>query len=133
MDTPMAVLQPNSGRSDKSERMQPRAFVAFLAALVTLVSVPATAQAPTGSVSGRVESSDGLPLPGVTVSLTSDHLQGVRSTVTSDSGDYHMPLLPPGVYRIAFELSGFQTATRSESLSGTQRVTVDITMALAAI
>jgi hypothetical protein len=113
--------------------MQPRAFVAFLAALVSLVSAPATAQAPTGSVSGRVESSDGLPLPGVTVSLTSDHLQGVRSTVTSDSGDYHMPLLPPGVYRIAFELSGFQTATRSESLSGTQRVTVDITMALAAI
>ncbi len=113
--------------------MQPRTFVAIAFALLCLALTPAWAQAPTGSISGRVASSDGQALPGVTVSVTSPNLQGVRSAVTAETGDYHMPLLPPGVYSISFELGGFQTATRTEPIAGTQRVVVDVTMALAAL
>ena len=45
-------------------------------------------QATTGSISGRVLSSDRQPLPGVTIAVTSPMLQGVRTAVTSESGDY---------------------------------------------
>ena len=51
----------------------------------------------------------GQPLPGVTVVVTSPMLQGVRTAVTSESGDYLIPLLPPGTYSVSFELDGFQT------------------------
>ena len=40
-----------------------------------------------------------LALPGVTVSVTSPNLQGIRSTVTSEIGDYVVTLLPPGTTR----------------------------------
>ncbi len=51
----------------------------------------------------------GLALPGVTVNATSPNLQGVRTVVTTENGDYVLSLLPSGTYTVSFELSGFQT------------------------
>ena len=53
---------------------------------------------PTGTISGRVVSSDEAPLPGVTVTATSPNLQGDRTVVTTVNGDFVIPLLPPGDY-----------------------------------
>ena len=84
--------------------MQLKILTLSLLAAVQLVAVlDASAQAPTGNISGRVFSSDGQPLPGVTVSVTSPNLQGTRSTVSSERGDYLISLLPPGTYSVAFE------------------------------
>ena len=80
--------------------------------VAALFSVTAAAQVPTGTISGRVTSSDGLALPGVTVTATSPSLQGERTIVTTANGDFILPLLPPGDYRVMFELSGFQATTR---------------------
>lgn len=57
---------------------------------------------PTGTICGVVDP-DGLPLPGVTVTASSDALQGVRTAVTSDHGDFMIPFLPPGVYLVICE------------------------------
>jgi hypothetical protein len=65
------------------------------------------AQVPTATVSGRVASADGLSLPGVTITVTSANLLGERILVTSENGDYIVPLLPPGDYTITFESPDF--------------------------
>ena len=86
-----------------------------IAALMLAIALEAGAQGqPTAAVAGRVLDPQGLPLPGVTVTASSAALQGVRTAQTSSNGDYILPFLPPGDYRLKFELSGF--ASRSENL-----------------
>jgi hypothetical protein len=100
-----------------------------LATLLAGTTEPARAQAPTGNIAGRVTSSDGQPLPGVRVSLTSPNLQGARFTITSENGDYLIALLPPGNYRVVYELDGFQSLEREQDVAGTQNAILDVTMA----
>jgi hypothetical protein len=103
------------------------------AVLVTAVVTPAWAQAPTGTLSGRVVSADEQPLPGATVSVSSANLQGIRTAVTSANGDYLVPLLPPGDYTISFEISGFQTVREIRSIAGTQNAMLDVSMSPAGV
>jgi len=94
------------------------------------LAVPTLAQVPTGTLSGRA--TDGVqPLPGVTVSVTSPNLQGARTAVTSVNGDYIFRFLPPGEYRVRFELSGFQTVEASMRISAAQSAQLDAEMPLA--
>ena len=65
----------------------------------------------TGTISGIVQSSDGLSLPGVTVTATSPSLQGQRTAVTDVNGVYFIKGLPAGTYSVKFEIANFQTAT----------------------
>jgi hypothetical protein len=105
--------------------------VIVLLATMVVSTPPARAQAPTGNVSGRVTSSDGQPLPGVTVVASSTSSPGLRSSVTSETGDYLIAMLPPGTYTITFELDGFQTLQRTQNVAGTQNARLDTTMSLA--
>ncbi|HEX2121582.1 MAG TPA: TonB-dependent receptor [Thermoanaerobaculia bacterium] len=54
----------------------------------------------------------GSPLPGVTITVTSPQMQGSRTEVTDSDGKYNIPSLPPGTYRAEYTLSGAQTAVR---------------------
>ena len=103
------------------------------AAAILIAATVASAQTTTGTISGRVVDSQGLPLPGVTVNATSPNLQGVRTVVTSENGDYIFTSLPPGTYRIAFELSGFQKQARDATLAPTQLLPLNVTMGVAAV
>jgi hypothetical protein len=91
------------------------------------------AQNPTGTVSGRVVDQAGLPTPGVTVTATSPNLQGQRTTVSTENGDYILSLLPPGEYTVNFELSGFRPVARTVSVAPTENVPVDIELAIGGI
>jgi hypothetical protein len=93
----------------------------------------ASAQSTTGTISGHVSDAQGLALPGVTVSVTSPSLQGLRSTVTSEIGDYVVTLLPPGNYTLTFELSGFQKQEKQVVLAPTQTLPVDASLGPAAL
>ena len=78
-------------------------------ALAALLPLPAFAQGTlTGTISGQVVDPSGLPLPGVSVAISSPRLQGVRTAVTTTHGDYIFPFLPAGDYAITFDLSGFK-------------------------
>jgi hypothetical protein len=127
-----AIVQP--AKTDKTagmQRLSPKLFV-LLAALLGSASV-AYGQAVTGSIAGRVQSSDGLPLPGVTVAVTSPMLQGARTIVTSESGDYLIPLLPAGIYTLVFELDGFQSVQQMQQAAGGYNATVDVSMSPAGL
>ena len=72
----------------------------------------AWAQAGTlGNIMGKATDETGGVLPGVTVAATSPALQVPSvTTVTDAEGSYRLRDLPaPGMYRVVFELQGFQT------------------------
>jgi len=71
------------------------------------------AQRLTGKITGTVADPDGIPLPGVTVEISSPSMMGgVRAQITSDRGNYRFINLPPGTYKLVFKLEGFQTLER---------------------
>jgi len=104
----------------------------FAVAMLVFTSF-ASAQSTTGTISGRVIDAQQLPVPGVTVNAESAYLQGIRTTVTSENGDYILTLLPSGSYKISFELSGFQTQQRNVTLAPTQVLPVDVVMGPASV
>ena len=93
----------------------------------------ASAQAPTGNISGRVISSDGEPLPGVTIEVTTSSSPGTRVVMTSAAGDYLVALLPPGAYTVSFKLEGFQSLERTLNVAGIENVRLDTTMSPATV
>src|SRR6478736_6267709 len=101
--------------------------------LALALAADASAQTTTGTISGRVADSQGLPLPGVTVTASSSNLQGVRTVVTSANGDYSFTGLPSGTYKVTYELSGFETTSKSMDLAPTQTLPVDVTLGVGGV
>lgn len=80
---------------------------------------PAAAQGiQTGEIIGTVSSSDGLTLPGATVTARSAALQGERTVTTDQNGNFVLRALPPGAYEVTFEMSGLSPRT--------EKVTVEL-------
>jgi len=106
-----------------------------LSLIVALVLVPmgfAQTSRTTGALIGTVTDNSGNPLPGVTVTVTSPTLQGSRSAVTDATGDYVLPLLPPGFYRAEYALQGIKSVVRDNvQINLTQSTKVDIGMQMA--
>ncbi len=88
-------------------------FLKFrLLVAVYLVLCPAAAWAQS-AIAGSVTDGTGSVLPGVTVEATSPALiEKVRTVVTDGSGLYTVSDLRPGVYRVRFQLPGFNTVFR---------------------
>src|SRR5439155_12155377 len=68
--------------------------------------------ATTGALNGKVTDRTAAVLPGVTVTISSPAMQGVRTATTSEDGTYRFPAVPPGDYKITYELTGFSTIVR---------------------
>jgi len=86
--------------------------VSLCLSLLLLAAVPTSAQDFRGRLNGTVTDNTGAVLPGVTVTATSPALIQPQVQVTSADGSYRFPALPPGVYDVGFELSGFQIVKR---------------------
>jgi len=80
---------------------------------------------PTATLTGKVMT-EGITLPGVTVTVASPSLQGTRSTVTSEAGDYKIPFLPPGEYTVTYELAGMKKETRKVTLTVARTEPLDV-------
>jgi len=80
--------------------------------LLVFAIAPARAQTPSGELSGIVSDTSGLPVPGVTVTLTNQATNVVRVVQTNESGLYVISAIPPGTYDLKAELSGFTTVER---------------------
>lgn len=101
-------------------------------ALLLLVSFHAFAQSTTGTLVGTV-TSEGSPLPGVTVTIASPALQGTRSAVTGEGGGYHFVAVPPGLYTVSFTLDGFQPLNKRVTVSLAQTSRADAELRLSAL
>ena len=96
--------------------MRKQTFFLWGLALLLALLVAGSAFAQTTSTLTGTATSGGQPMPGVTVTVRSPSLQGVRTTVTGANGDYTIPALPPGMYSVTFELEGLQTVTKRSEL-----------------
>ena len=81
--------------------------------LLTALALPASAQTPSGEISGTVVDSSGSVLPGVRVTLTNSGTNAIRLTETNATGVYVFPAVPPGTYSLKVELEGFSTAQQT--------------------
>jgi hypothetical protein len=107
-----------------------------LTAFALSTAVPAYAQgggaSSTGTIQGRVTDAQGAVLPGVTVTATSPSALGTQTTVTSETGNYRFPAIPPGTYVVTYDLPGFNTIRRegiSIALGFTATVNVELALA----
>ena len=110
--------------------------IAPVLALVSIIAVPAssTAQEMRGRITGVVTDNTGAVLPGVTVTASGPALIQPQPTVTGVDGSYRYPALPPGVYTLSFELSGFQKVNREGIRLGlNQTLTVDTELQISSL
>lgn len=80
---------------------------AVVAALLLAVASVASAQGTTGTLAGRLVDTQGLAVPGATVTVTGP--QGTKSAVSDGEGRFSVPFLVPGRYDVRAELQGFKS------------------------
>ncbi len=90
--------------------MRKRGLLIFLIIYILLVCTSnVAAQKQTGSIKGKITDTEGFPLPGAFVYISSPALQGFQTYVTSDTGRIKFHGLPSGHYTIKVEMPGFKT------------------------
>jgi len=77
---------------------------------------------------GRVTDTSGAVLPGVTVTTENVATNNMRTTITSETGDYAFNVLPIGAHVVKVELPGFRTYTTRITLATGDRARVDVQM-----
>jgi hypothetical protein len=101
---------------------------------ILLSAVTAAAQSTTGSIQGTVADTQGGTLPGVSVTVRNVDTQLTRTTVTNESGNYDVQLLPPGAYAITAEIAGFRNQQRTGvRLTVNQAARIDFQLELSSI
>ncbi len=87
-----------------------------------------------GAIKGAVKDADGVPIPGVSVTLAGSKI-ATMSVVSSDKGNYRFLNLPvAGDYALKFELNGFNTLIRDKLVVVFGRdLNLDITMQMSDI
>jgi hypothetical protein len=111
---------------------------ALCSALFVVISalVPAGSSAQgvqTGTLTGTVQSSDGIALAAAAVSVMSPALQGERATTTDVNGVYVLPNLPPGAYSVRLSRAGLSPVELTALVPLGGSASANATLALAAI
>lgn len=90
--------------------LTPVLLIFFLVSQLVLLN----AQSPenTAGINGYIVDENGMKIPGVVVTLSSDILVHPRTAVTNENGRYMFPALIPGTYKLIFELEGFKRVVR---------------------
>lgn len=106
----------------------------FLLALVVCECVLAPlawAQALTGSITGVVSDPTNARIPGVLVEMSNLGTQVVLRATTTETGEYTIPLLQPGRYRLTATANGFRSSVLDRILIDSGRVVrLDMVMEL---
>src|SRR5260370_5502539 len=85
-------------------------FAFAMCALVALCATPLSGQT-LGEITGRVADPSGAAVPGAVITLTNVSTNGVRSSISTSSGDYAFPATAPGFYNLKTEHPGFKSTT----------------------
>jgi hypothetical protein len=111
-------------------------FAGTIGMVLALLAAPSLGHAQTtGTIAGTVRDTSGAVLPGVMITISGRSLQRESvSVVSADDGTYRIPLLPPGIYTVSAELSGFTSGTRDDvDVALNQTSTLDFQLALAGV
>src|SRR5688572_6974024 len=86
---------------------------AAMAVVLTLAAGPARAQVSTGAILGAVTDASGAAVPGALVTATNIDTQFSRSASTDAAGQYALPLMPIGKYKLDVVLDGFKNFSQT--------------------
>jgi hypothetical protein len=90
---------------------RPASFCCTL--VLVLMATSVEAQRATGEIIGKITDESNAVLPGVSVTIRGAGVAGAPTVVTSETGVYRFPLLPPGTYELDYVLSGFTPLKRT--------------------
>ncbi len=123
-----AIAQwPTGSSGTVLRRLCQTAFLCLSAGLI-LVTL-AGAQVSTGALNGTVLDSSGSVLPAATVTLTNIDTGAQRTTVTTSTGTYVLPQVPPGRYNLAVTKKGFAAAKEINiPIAVNQTATINLTL-----
>jgi hypothetical protein len=88
----------------------------------------------TSQISGNISDRTGALITDATVTVVNQETQLTREVKTDERGFYVIPLLPPGVYRIQVQKTGFKSTVQENlSLEVNQAARLDLTLELGAV
>jgi hypothetical protein len=96
--------------------------------VVFLVPASARSQGNTGSLGGAVRDEQGLPVPGVAITIAAVESVLTRNIAAGPDGGFEFPGLLPGEYLVTTDLAGFQRREVRVRLEVNQRVRVEIVL-----
>jgi hypothetical protein len=103
--------------------------IALKCCTALLIASVALAQQDRGTIVGTVMDPTGASIPGVNIVATHVETNQEYKSLTNDVGQYRLPNLPVGHYRVTFEMKGFKTAINDRvTLSVTDVIRVDAHM-----
>jgi hypothetical protein len=107
----------------------------FTAALLALLlAASAWGQETRGAFTGRVKDSSGGVVPAAAVEAVHLATGTKTATVTNDTGNYLIPYLPSGIYRIAVSKTGFKRYVREKTeLRLGETLTLDVALDVGAV
>src|SRR5690242_2601903 len=106
--------------------------VGSFTALALFMSFAAFGQFDLASVVGAVKDPTGLPVPGATLEIRNLGTNTVRTTTTSDKGDYDFLAIQPGRYALTAKQSGFKETSRTFEVAVGQRLQLDLALEVGA-
>jgi outer membrane receptor protein involved in Fe transport len=102
-------------------------LVLFLAACVG--TIPLFGVGTTGTIVGTVKDNSGGVVANAEVTVRNQETNATRHVKTNETGDYTVPLLPPGTYEVVVQNTGFRRAVSKDiALAVDQTVRVDVTL-----
>ncbi|HEY2016407.1 MAG TPA: TonB-dependent receptor [Bryobacteraceae bacterium] len=101
--------------------------------LLPLLCLPMAAQENTATITGQALDASGAAVPGARIVARNVETGIQRATVTADTGDYTIPLLPIGTYEVSADKNGFKRYIQSGLvLQVDQHARVDIQLQIGA-
>jgi hypothetical protein len=102
---------------------------------IAFAAVPpaAQAQAVTATLSGKIADSSGGSIAKATITATNAATGLSRSVTSGDSGDYYIPALSAGEYKVAVEFAGFRSQTKDITLQVGQAAELDFSLSPGAV
>jgi hypothetical protein len=87
-----------------------------------------------GEITGHINDATGSAVPGAVVTVTNVSTNALRSTTSTQSGDYSLPSVPPGAYNVRVEHQGFKVVVSNNvELQVQQTVRLDFTLQVGAV
>lgn len=103
--------------------------IGLVALLLCAMALPAWAQLDTGSIVGVVQDKSGAVVPDAKVTVTNTRTGIVYEAQTNGAGEYEVPGLPAGLYKVVAEHPGFKTrVVDGIVLYATDRRAIDTTL-----
>src|SRR6266446_6708508 len=124
-------MSSSNSTSKKSWGVQLRKAAQLLGGVmgVLLLCLPLFSQGSSGRIMGTVTDQSGGVVSGATVTVLDTDRGVTKSLVTNEAGEYNVPTLNPGSYKVRAEAKGFKAIERQNVvLEVGKEIRVDLTV-----